>query len=125
MTAPLLHGVVVCHGELGRALVTAVEDISGIRGALVPVSNSGCDRGQLEERIVTAVDGRPSVVFVDMPSGSCLFAAVRRLSGTSGARLVTGVNLAMLLDFIFHRQLSPEQAADRAIETGAKAISSR
>jgi mannose/fructose-specific phosphotransferase system component IIA len=116
---PLLQGVVVCHGELGRALVAAVEEISGIRGALVPVSNQGCDRGQLEERIVAAV------VFVDMPSGSCLFAAVRRLSGGSGARLVTGVNLAMLLDFVFHRQLSPEAAADRAIETGSKAISSR
>ena len=96
MTTPLLHGVVVCHGELGPALVTAVEDISGIRGVLVPVSNSGCDRGQLEDRIVAAVDGRPSVVFVDMPSGSCLFAAARRLSGTSGARLVTGVNLGRI-----------------------------
>lgn len=125
MTVPQLQGVVVCHGELARALVTAVEEISGVHGGLIPVSNTGCDRGQLEERIVAAVDGRPSVVFVDMPSGSCLFAAVRRLSGTSGARLVTGVNLAMLLDFVFHRQLSPDQAADRAVETGGKAISGR
>lgn len=125
MTDPGLHGVVVCHGELGQALVTAVEEISGIRGALVPVSNTGCDRGQLEERIVTAVGGRSSVVFVDMPSGSCLFAAMRRLSGVAGARMVTGVNLAMLLDFVFHRQLSPDQAADRAIETGTRAISTR
>ena len=120
-----LHGVVVCHGDLAPALVASAEQITGIRGRLAPVSNTGCDRTALEQRIVEAVGGQPSVVFVDMPSGSCLFAAARRLSGTSGARLVTGVNLAMLLDFIFHRQLTPEQAADRAIETGAKAISSR
>ncbi len=125
MTSPALHGVVVCHGDLARALVTAVEEISGIRGALIPVSNTGCDRGRLEERIVEAVDGRPSVVFIDMPSGSCLFAAARRLSGTAEARLVTGVNLAMLVDFVFHRELAPDQAAERAIETGAKAIASR
>lgn len=125
MTVPALHGVVVCHGDLAKALVTAVEEISGIRGALIPVSNTGCDRGQLEERIVEAVDGRPAVVFIDMPSGSCLFAAVRRLSGTSDARLVTGVNLAMLLDFVFHRELGAGPAADRAIETGTKAIVSR
>ncbi len=125
MTVPGLHGVVVCHGDLAKALVLAVEEISGIRGALVPVSNTGCDRGQLEERIVQAVDGRPAVVFIDMPSGSCLFAAVRRLSGTAEACLVTGVNLAMLLDFVFHRELSPGQAAERAIETGSKAIASR
>ncbi len=120
-----LQGIVVCHGDLGRALVAAVEEISGVQGALVAVTNTGCDRGQLEDRIVAAVDNRPSVVFVDMPSGSCLFAAARRLSGAAGTRLVTGVNLAMLLDFVFHRQLSPEAAGDRAIETGTTAISAR
>ena len=117
-----LHGVVVAHGELARALVNSVEEISGIRGALVPVSNSGCDRGRLEERILEAVGDRPSIVFVDMPSGSCLFAAARRLASTPGARLVTGVNLAMLLDFVFHRDLPLALAADRAAETGSKAI---
>ena len=99
MTAPL-RGVVVCHGELATALVRSVEEITGIRDALVPVSNSGCDRGQLEERIVAAVGNTPAVVFVDMPSGSCLLAAVRRLAGAPGARVVTGVNLAMLLEFL-------------------------
>ena len=124
MTEPL-RGVVVCHGDLGPALVASVEEISGIRGALVAVSNSGCNRGQLEERIVAAVDGRPAVVFVDLPSGSCLFAAARRLGGSEEARVVTGVNLAMLLDFVFNRELSPEEAARRAAETGAKAIAAR
>ncbi|MBL8987093.1 MAG: hypothetical protein SFV24_06970 [Gemmatimonadales bacterium] len=124
MTAPL-RGVVVCHGELATALVRSVEEITGIRDALVPVSNSGCDRGQLEERIVAAVGNTPAVVFVDMPSGSCLLAAVRRLAGAPGARVVTGVNLAMLLEFVFDRTLTPDQAAERAVATGGKAISSR
>ena len=67
----------------------------------------------------------PAVVFVDMPSGSCLLAAVRRLAGAPGARVVTGVNLAMLLEFVFDRTLTPDQAAERAVATGGKAISSR
>jgi mannose/fructose-specific phosphotransferase system component IIA len=117
-----LHGVVVAHGELARALVDSVEQISGIRGALVPVSNSGCDRDRLEQLLADAVGGRPSVVFVDMPSGSCLFAAARRLLGNSETRVVTGVNLAMLIDFVFHRDLPPAAAAERAVETGGKAI---
>lgn len=120
-----LHGVVVCHGDLSRALIASAEEISGVRGVLTPVSNSGCDRGLLEARIVEAVADRPAVVFVDMPSGSCLVAAVRRLAGTADARVVTGVNLAMLLDFLFHRDLSPVEAARRAIEAGTKAIVSR
>lgn len=117
-----LHGVVVAHGDLARAMIGAVEEISGIRGALVPVSNTGCDRDRLEERILDAVAGRPSLVFIDMPSGSCLFAAARRLAQRPGVRLVTGVNLAMLLDFVFHRDLELSIAADRAADTGSKAI---
>lgn len=117
-----LHGVVVAHGELAKALVHSVEEISGIRGALIPVSNADCDRHRLEQRILEAVAGRPSVVFIDMPSGSCLFAAAHRLQGGAGTRLVTGVNLAMLLDFVFHRDLPLAVAAERAAETGSKAI---
>ena len=124
MTAEL-HGVVVAHGDLARALVASVEEISGLRGVLTAVSNSGCDRASLEQRIAEAVAGRPSLVFVDLPSGSCLFAAMRRLAGFPEVRVVTGVNLAMLLDFVFHRELDVVAAAGRAADAGAKAILQR
>jgi mannose/fructose-specific phosphotransferase system component IIA len=124
MSEPLL-GVVVGHGELARALVSAVEEISGIRGALVPVSNSGCDREQLEDRIVAAIGDREGVVFIDLASGSCLFAAMRRLRGRPQVSMVTGVNLAMLIDFVFHRSGTAAAAAARAAETGGKAVGVR
>jgi mannose/fructose-specific phosphotransferase system component IIA len=120
-----LHGVVVCHGDLARALVDSAEQISGVRGRLVAVTNNGCDRTALEQRIVDAVGGRPAIVFLDMPSGSCVFAAMRRLAALTDVRLVTGVNLAMLLDFILSGDVSVEAAAARAVETGAKAIGKR
>lgn len=121
MSEPL-RGVVVCHGKLAGALVDAAESISGVTGALVAVSNSGCDRESLEERVVEAIDGQPSVVFVDMASGSCLFAVLKRLRTTPAVKAVTGVNLAMLVDFVFHRSLSPEEAAERAAAAGGRAI---
>jgi mannose/fructose-specific phosphotransferase system component IIA len=117
-----LRGVVVCHGKLAGALVDAVESISGVTGALVPVSNNGCDRDALEERVVAALDGKPAVVFVDMASGSCLFAVLHRLRTTDGVKAVTGVNLAMLVDFVFHRTLPPKEAAARAVAAGTRAI---
>lgn len=117
-----LQGVVVCHGALARALVDVAESISGVQGALVAVTNSECDRGALEERIVAAVDDRPSVVFVDLASGSCLIATLARVRARSGVKVVTGVNLAMLLDFLFHRSLAPEEAASRAASAGGRAI---
>ena len=117
-----LTGVVVCHGELARAMIGAAEQISGVTGALIPVSNTGCDRNTLEERVLSAVAGRPAVVFVDLASGSCLFAVLKRLRSETSVKVVTGVNLAMLVDFVFHRTLSPEEAASRAAMAGSKAI---
>jgi mannose/fructose-specific phosphotransferase system component IIA len=117
-----LRGVVVCHGPLAGALVQAAEQISGVPGALIPVSNTGCDRDTLEDRVLAAVDRQPSVVFVDLASGSCLFAVLKRLRAEPSVKVVTGVNLAMLVDFVFHRSLSPAEAASRAMAAGEKSI---
>ena len=117
-----LLGVVVCHGTLAGALVQAAEQISGLQGALVPVSNTGCDRDTLEQRVLAAVDHRPAVVFVDLASGSCTVAVLKRLRGEPSVKVVTGVNLAMLVDFVFHRSLSPGEAASRSAAAGEKSI---
>ncbi len=117
-----LHGIVVCHGDMAQALVDAVTRITGVEGVLVPVSNTDCDRALLEERIGAAVDGHPGVLFTDMSSGSCLVAALTRARQTENLRVVTGVNLAMLLDFVFHRTLPLDEAAARAADTGTRAI---
>ena len=117
-----LRGVVVCHGPMAGALVQAAEQISGVDAALIPVSNMGCDRDTLEQRVLAAVDQHAAVVFVDMASGSCLIAVLKRLRADPAVRVVTGVNLAMLVDFVFHRSLSPEEAAARAVAVGQASI---
>jgi mannose/fructose-specific phosphotransferase system component IIA len=117
-----LRGVVVCHGAMAGALVQAAEQISGVDAAFIPVSNTGCDRDTLEQRVLAAVDKQPAVVFVDLASGSCLFAVLKRLRADQSVRVVTGVNLAMLVDFVFHRSLSPEEAASRAVAIGQASI---
>jgi len=107
---------------LAGALVQAAEQISGLGGALIPVSNTGCDRDTLEDRVLAAVDSHPAVVFVDLASGSCLVAVLKRLRSEQSVKVVTGVNLAMLVDFVFHRTLSPAEAATRAAAAGEKSI---
>ena len=62
------------------------------------------------------------MLFVDLPGGSCLTSAIRLAHGRAEIAVVTGVNLAMLLDFVFHRDLSPAEAARRAVDAGGRAI---
>ena len=119
---PPLRGVIVSHAAVADALVKAVIAITGVEDALVPVSNEGCDAGALTERITSALQGKPAVLFIDLPGGSCLTSALRQARGRADLALVTGVNLAMLLDFVFHRDVAPAEAARRAGEAGAKAI---
>ena len=121
MSEPL-RGVIVSHAAVAQALRAAVAAITGIGDALVPVSNDGCDSGALTTRLAEAIAGRPAVLFVDLPGGSCLTTSIRLARGKTDVAVVTGVNLAMLLDFVFHRDLSPAEAARRAAEAGGKAI---
>jgi mannose/fructose-specific phosphotransferase system component IIA len=121
MSEPL-RGVVVSHAELAQALVGAVKAISGVGDALFAVSNEGCDPAALAARIEAAIGTGPAVLFVDLPGGSCLTSAVRLARNRAEAAVVTGVNLAMLLDFVFHREVSPAEAARRAVEAGGRAI---
>jgi mannose/fructose-specific phosphotransferase system component IIA len=118
----MLQGVVVSHAKLAAALVDAVREITGQEEALVPVSNEGCSRALLSGRLEEAVHATPSVVFVDLPGGSCMQAAIGYLRGHPGVAVVAGVNLAMLVDFVYHRDLSPAAAAQRAAEVGGRAV---
>jgi mannose/fructose-specific phosphotransferase system component IIA len=120
-----IRGVVVGHGELAAALIDAVAHIAGDAVALTAVSNTDCDRGTLEARITEAVGEGPAIVFIDMPSGSCLFAAMRRLQELPAVRLVTGVNLAMLLEFVFHADGELDEVAALVAEAGSRAVGVR
>lgn len=117
-----LRGVIVSHAAVAEALVAAVATITGIEGALVAVSNEGCGSEALSERLSAAVGTGPTVLFVDLPGGSCLTSAARYAKRHADVAVVTGVNLAMLLDFVFHRDVPPATAAQRAAEAGGKAI---
>ncbi|MGD8726765.1 MAG: hypothetical protein PVH40_03920 [Gemmatimonadales bacterium] len=122
MSEPL-KGVVICHADLAAALVEAVERIAGDSGGLIPLSNRGASTEGLCADVASAVGEGPSVVFVDMPGSSCLHASLMELRARNDVAVVTGVSLPMLLDFVFHRELSPAAAAKRAVDAGSRSIS--
>lgn len=114
-------GVIVAHGDLAPAMIRAVEGISGVRGALVGISNSGVTPQELRRRVTAAAGKGPAVLFVDMGSGSCAFAARKVAESAPSVAVVTGVSLPMLLDFVFHRDMEPAPLAERVAGKGRAA----
>lgn len=114
MSSPVVQGLVVCHGRLAQAFVDAVREIVGEDGGLVAISNEGCSTEELERRIAPWLEGdAPIVVFSDLPSGSCTFAARHLAHARGEVGVVGGVNLPMLLDFVFHRTLALPELLER------------
>ncbi|TVR65136.1 MAG: hypothetical protein EA422_04930 [Gemmatimonadales bacterium] len=121
--AAAVRGVILTHGGLADGLVDAVARIAGdVEGALVPVSNTGCGPEALMERVTSAVGTGPALVFTDLPAGSCALAARVACRDPGLRRVLFGVNLPMLLDFVFHRNLPLDELVDRLVFHGRSAI---
>lgn len=118
MTNDRVRGVVVAHAELAQALVAAVEAISGVRGALRAVSNEGLGPDELAEVIGEAAGGTGTILFVDLAGGSCGLAGLQHVRESRGCAWVAGVNLPMLLDFVFHREMPIAALVPRLVRKG-------
>jgi mannose/fructose-specific phosphotransferase system component IIA len=121
-----VRGIVVGHGDMPRGLVDAVRRIAGdAAGGLVAVSNEGKGPDVLRSEVDAAAGPGPAIVFVDLQTGSCGLAAAYACRGCIGRRsVISGVNLPMLLDFVFHRELALDALAARLVDAGRAAIRS-
>jgi mannose/fructose-specific phosphotransferase system component IIA len=113
MSSGEVQGILVAHGKMADGLLDAVREISGLTDGLVAVDNLGLTPDALEERLDGLTGEQPSVVFVDLPSGSCAFVARRLRGRRANVAVVCGVNLPLLLDFVFHRTLPLDEILAR------------
>ena len=118
-------GVVVAHGAMAQGMTDAVLKISGMgEDSLHALSNEGRSPDDLLEALDEITRGQPAVIFTDLASGSCALAA--RVCCTRGEHLVVinGVNLPMLLDFVFNRHLPMDELVPRLMAKGEEALTS-
>lgn len=118
-----VRGVVVTHGAMGRGLMDAVRTIAGARDVPIEiVSNEGLGPEELVDAVKAVSHQGPTLIFTDLQTGSCAFAARLACAAPGGRRVVFGVNLPMLLDFVFHRDLPLDELVEHVVDRGREAI---
>ncbi len=118
---PAPVAIVAAHAELAQGLVSAVDAITGQGSLLHPVSNRDLGREELEAALGALLDQLGvRMIFTDLSGGSCAMAALRLARMRGDVRVVTGVNLTVLLHFVGH---AAEPAGDRdAVERGVASM---
>jgi mannose/fructose-specific phosphotransferase system component IIA len=118
-----LRGVIVCHGTLADGYVDAVRQITGVgEDVLVALSNRGLSPESMGAAIRGAVGTGPAIIFTDLTSGSCGFAARRLCHQMEQVAVISAVNLPMLLHFVMHRDESLAQLVPLLVDKGRTAI---
>ena len=117
------RAIVAGHGDFAAGLVSAVEQISGRGGLLIPVSVSTLTVEGIEALLrQRMMEADVKVIFTDLQAGSCTMASRRILRGMNDAVLIAGANLPMLVDFVFAEGRTAPDAARHAAERGRAAI---
>jgi mannose/fructose/sorbose-specific phosphotransferase system IIA component len=100
--------VLVAHGRVAECLIEAVQGILGKQSGWATVSNVGLGLKELSEAVTRTVDdlskSHDVVILSDMPGGSCHHACRELAALRPGTRVVSGLNLMMLLEFFVKRE---------------------
>jgi PTS system mannose-specific IIA component len=120
--------VIVAHGGLAAELKRATEHVVGPQAALVAISiGPEDDRSARTAEICDAADsvdaGDGVVVVTDMYGGSPSNLSLRACR-PSNRRILTGVNLPMMVKLVKCRHLPVGEAVARAEEAGRRYINS-
>src|SRR4029078_5408532 len=118
------RAIVAGHGDFPSGLVSAVDQISGKGGSFLAVSNRDLSGEDIEARLRDKSASLDiCVFFTDLPGGSATLAVRKMMRGDPRIVLVTGANLATLLDFVFESEADPCEAAKRAADKGRASLS--
>ena len=119
----LVRGVLLSHGKLAEGLVDAVRRITDLdEDVLVAMSNEGQNPQGLADQVDLLVGSAPIVVFTDLGTGSCALTAQLTCRDQDRRAMVFGMNLPMLLEFVFHRELSLSELVPRLLTKGREGV---
>lgn len=118
--------MVVAHGRLAEGLLSGLSRVAGEQDSLWPLSNEGLTGADLEARIAALLEdrcaGRDAYLLSDMEGGSCGQACRRLLAKGAVKAVLYGVNLPLLVEFVFLQDEPFERFITAAVEKGRRAL---
>lgn len=125
----MVTGIIVTHGRLAEELLGTAKTIYGEFSGVWPVSNAQKSPRALTEEldslVTSALAETPDGVLVltDYFGGSCSHACLGVQQKHERVKMVTGINLPMLLAFLYRRNEVPfETLAGELVERGLNSI---
>lgn len=112
------HGVIIAHGPLGQAFIDAAKSIMGTDEGLFPLSVTAMSLQEITSRLNSIVheprdDVDGIVIMACLRGGSSWNVSAAVAKDLPHVRLVSGLNLAMLLTFMLKRDV---MALDELVE---------
>ena len=118
-----VRALVAGHGTFAEGMLSAVEQITGRSDLFIGVTNRDLSAQGVEELMRERIAASGAmVIFTDLPAGSCTMAARRIQREQSAIAVVTGVNLATLLDYAFNSDDGDVSAVEHAADKGRASL---
>jgi mannose/fructose-specific phosphotransferase system component IIA len=106
----MIHAILLTHGPIGEALIEAVRGIMGLDEGLHSLKVNDMSVAEISARLLSLVNAPEEkqdgvLIMASLKGGSCWNVAVTMAKDHPHARVVSGVNLSMLLSFLTKREL--------------------
>ncbi|NLI97305.1 PTS mannose transporter subunit IID [bacterium] len=121
----LIHAVIIGHAKFAQGMLSAAESIVGRQEGVIAVSNEGLGELEMVRSIEEKLDSYEGdlYVFVDLFGGSSFNACRQLKQKHKGWRLVSGVNLPMLVTYLTYRtRLKGSQLLSKTLESGKRGM---
>jgi len=124
----MIHAMILTHGPIGEAMIEAVRGIMGLDEGLHSLMVNNMSVKEINDRLLALINAPDEkqdgvIIMASLKGGSCWNTAVAVAKDHPHVRVVSGVNLSMVLSFITKRELLGLDAlADAVVKDGLRGI---
>jgi mannose/fructose-specific phosphotransferase system component IIA len=118
----MVRGIIIGHGDFAASMLKTAEGIVGKQQLVEVISNTGLSCTLIDEKlkqILETSEDNETLVFVDLPGGSCTISCYNLLKAYKDLNIICGINLPILMEFFMLREkYSAKELADILVKKG-------